>query len=198
MTSMAIATEENELDELAYRYGSDKTSRIKHHYTQWYYPTLLPIRERVRKVFEIGIGDEQEMGWTGVPHYVSGASLRMWRDFFPYAHVYGFDIKPIVLDEKRITTLRGDQSNRVDIEYALRVSGRDIDLFIDDGSHKAAHQVATCKQVRPLLPREALYVIEDVGHPEIQSELSEFACEEVRFRPRTNRDDRLIVVRMRG
>lgn len=195
---MSVTTLGNPLDALALQYGSDKTPLIKHHYTQFYWPFFEQRRETVRKLLEIGVGDAKEMAWTKVPNYQTGASLRMWRDYFPNALIYGADIKPLVLHEERIAVYRCDQSHGADLLWLLSRTGADMDVVIDDGSHLPDHQVFTCKTLMPHLPQDVTYIIEDVGHPEIKAALSEYDVEEVNFKPRCSRDDRLLIVRQRG
>jgi hypothetical protein len=45
-----------------------------------------------------------------------------------------------------------------------------------------------------LLKKDVIYIIEDVGHPEIVERLTEFDCNIPSFK-RVRRDDRLIVIR---
>jgi hypothetical protein len=184
---------ENPLSKLAFLYGSDKCPEIKHNYTPFYYEFLKD--KKIKKIFEIGVGDAEEMAWAQVPNYQTGASLKMWRDFFPEALVYGMDIKPnCVFEEGRIKTFLGDHNRRGDLENIVSQVGSDIDLFIEDGSHRPDDQVFVCRTLMPLLKRDVIYVIEDVGHPEITERLSEYDCFIPNFK-RCRRDDRLIVVR---
>lgn len=182
------------LCELAYQYGSDKCSQVKHFYTEYYYQAFLPIQNWVRTVLEIGIGDAEEMAWTKVPHYQAGASLRMWRDFFPKAQVYGADIKSIILNEPRITTFQCDQADESALRSLVEKTGTHVDIVIDDGSHRAEHQVFTCRTLMPLLWRDVIYIIEDAGHPEIVNALPEYNCHIIRRSRMRFKDDRLILV----
>ena len=89
-----------ELCDLAYKYGSDKCPQIKHHFTEWYYQEFVSRKESVRKVVEIGIG---ELGIENPANCKIGASLYMWRDFFPNAMIYGIDIdKNLLIRDDRI------------------------------------------------------------------------------------------------
>lgn len=182
---------------LAFKYGSDKCPQIKHHYTEWYYQFFLDRRESIRKILEIGVGDEHEMRWTGVPGYVTGASLRMWRDFFPSAQIYGADIKPeLVFKDDRIETFQCDQAKESDLLRLLECTGRDLDVVIDDGSHDPGHQVFTCQVLMQHLPKDVVYIIEDVRIPTIIEPLSRsYRCEMTNPWKRVTRDDRLLVVR---
>jgi hypothetical protein len=99
------------------------------------------------------------LGW----HYKPGASLRMWRDFFPNAMIYGADILPEVLfKEDRIETFLCDERDPKSVASVLGKIGPDIDLFIDDGSHDVQAQINLCKYAMPLLKRDVIYIIEDV------------------------------------
>jgi hypothetical protein len=171
------------LNDLALKYGTDKAPEIKHHYTEFYEELFQNKRGEVKKVVEIGIG--------------TGASLRMWRDYFPNAQIFGADILPEALfEDDRITAIRCDQRNRSDLEWLVSRTGADVDLFIDDGLHRWYHQANTCKTVMPWLNRRVVYVIEDVHSPnDIIKELDGYAYEEIRDTRAIHKDDRLLLVR---
>ena len=172
------------LCDLAFKYGTDKCPQIKHHYTEVYYEIFKDRRESVRKVVEIGIE--------------TGASLRMWRDFFPNAMVYGADIVPESLfSEERIETFLCDQSVGEDLVRLVEKVGSDVDLFVDDGSHQPEHQVLTCLTVMPMLDDDVIYVIEDAWRVGIVESLGEYNWEKIGFAGKTFRDNRLFVVRKR-
>lgn len=170
------------LCQLARKYGSDKYS-AKHSYTAWYWEQFKDRRESVRHVLELGIGE--------------GASLLMWRDFFPQAHVWGVDNDhQRMMDADRITTLIFDQSKREDLQdLSEGCKGAGIDLFIDDGSHRPEDQIATCLAVMPHLPPHALYVIEDVAAPEITEAFTAYEWYTPYLEPRRRHDNRLVVVK---
>ena len=182
------------LCDLAYLYGSDKCPQIKHHYTEFYYDLFKDKRESVKKVVEIGIGCPENM--NDYPGYKTGASLYMWRDFFPNAMIYGVDILPgILFRDDRIETFRCDQTDSWHLTWLIDKTGSDIDLFIDDGSHKPEDQLFTCKTVMPLLDTGATYVIEDVGRVGIIEELRQYDSQKITFENKASRDDRLITIR---
>lgn len=174
---------ETELCELAYKYGADKCPRLKHSYTPFYYNLLKDRRLTIKKVLEIGAGE--------------GASLRMWRDFFPNAMIYSADNQDNrIFKENRIEVIRSDQSSKQDLVDLIAKTGSDIDLVIDDGSHIPQHQVFTCLSLMPLLNKDVIYIIEDVAEPSIEKQFTNYdrqVPELVRTRPRY--DDRLIVIR---
>jgi hypothetical protein len=103
-----------------------------------------------------------------IPDYKPGCSLRMWREYFPNAFIYGCDIvKSVLFEEERITTFYVDQSSSDSLEqlkntvYALTVVPR-IDFIIDDGSHLKDHQQTTIETLWSALAVNGIYIIEDV------------------------------------
>jgi hypothetical protein len=65
-------------------------------------------RELVQKVLEIGVGTKASMG----ENYRPGSSLRMWRDFFPNAEIYGLDVdRSVLFVDERIPGFFCDQGN---------------------------------------------------------------------------------------
>jgi methyltransferase family protein len=138
------------LDWLALVYGSDK--RTGHRFAPVYERHLKTRRRQIHKVLEIGVG-----GYNN--RYAGGASLRMWRTYFPAATLYGFDIKPHAIDEPRITFIQGDQSRQEDLEQLAALGP--YDLIIDDGSHINEHVLLSFECLWPALAPGGLYVIED-------------------------------------
>jgi len=140
------------LTELAKLYKTDKWGT--HRYTPHYEASLKHLRSKEFTLLEIGIGGFKKEG-------SGGASLRMWRDFFPKATIVGVDIidKSYVAGD-RIEVYTGDQS---DPELLGRIVADhpDLKVVIDDGSHVSAHILATFKTLFPLLPDDGIYAIED-------------------------------------
>jgi hypothetical protein len=183
-----------ELCELAFKYGSDKCPRIRHYYTPYYYQLFADRRETVRKVVEIGVGCKEIMGHS--KNYQRGASLFMWRDFFPNAQIYGADILPeLAFKDERIEAFTCDQTVRKDLENLIEKTGPDIDLFVDDGSHVPQDQVFTCLTVMPMLQEGVVYAIEDILDPDIANYFREYDCQVVRINRKKRRADKIIVIR---
>jgi len=140
----------DKLSKLGLKYGTDKIG--KHNYLLVYYNLFKNRRESVGKVIEMGIAE--------------GASLAMWNDFFPNAMIYGADIQPerVTLELKypRIQIQKCDQSSQSDLIELLNETGSDIDLFIDDGSHKPEDQLFTALRLLEILDKGVVYIIEDV------------------------------------
>jgi len=120
-----------------------------HNYTPAYYEMFKDRREDVHNVLEIGVN--------------YGCSLRMWRDFFPYAGVIGLDTNETCLfSEERIRCFPADQYNERDLMDVMARAGCKFDLIVDDGSHVPDHQVFSAQVLLPFLAKDGYYVIEDL------------------------------------
>jgi hypothetical protein len=172
---------ETTLCKLAFHYGSDKCPQILHSYTPFYYEFLKD--KDIKKVLEMGIGDlpyRARIKKQGFNPQL-GASLKMWRDFFPQAKVYGADIDPdTMFTDERIETFICDQTKKRDLRKLIEKTGSDIDLFIDDGLHAKETQIFMAQVLMPLLKKEVIYVIEDIGFPKhVMAGLSKYNCERI-------------------
>ena len=173
----------DDLTKLAIKYGTDRHPGSKHSYTPYYYDLFQNKRDSVKKVLEIGAGP--------------GRGLRMWRDFFPNAMIYGADNdQNWIFKETRIEVINCDQSSKKDLMKLTKITGTDFDIVIDDASHKPEDQVLTCLTLMPLLKKDVIYIIEDVADPTITEKLDRYDLEIPSLIPKKTRyDDRLIVVR---
>lgn len=169
---------QDELTKLAIKYGTDKWG--KHHYTPVYWDLFNKRRSDIKKILEIGVGE--------------GPSLRMWRDFFPNAQVYGAEIdEKRIFKDDRIEVFKCDQASKSDLESLIKKTGSDIDIVIEDGSHIPFHQIFSCLTLMPLIKNDAVYIIEDVASPEILTQLEGYFCKMITVGKRY--DDRLIIVK---
>jgi hypothetical protein len=154
------------LTELAQRHGTDKWGR-HHRYTPHYERHLAHLRDRDVRLLEIGVGG------YGNDEY-GGASLRMWKAFFPRGRIFGIDIEDkSVFEEERIRIFRGSQVDEAFLAGVLAEIGTP-DVIIDDGSHVNAHMVRTFEILFQRLAEDGVYVVEDTqtaywprfgGHP---------------------------------
>lgn len=161
---------EETLCELAEKYGVDKCPAIRHTYTPRYHELLASLRKTIKTVLEIGIENAPLMKSIVGENYKPGASLRMWRDYFPNAQIIGCDILRSLLfnDEERIKTFFVDQSNEIsllDLAHRINVNVNVIylDLIIDDGSHIEEHMILSFKTLwKYVKPNGGIYIIEDI------------------------------------
>jgi hypothetical protein len=157
------------LDTLSKNYGLDKNiSSGWHNYIPMYTHLFEPKRLEKMNVFEIGVGvtEHGQMVHVQQHGYVTGNSLRCWRDYFPNSELYGMDIyETDMKNEPRIHTYIGDQSKGEDLATILNEIGGSLDIVIDDGSHKGEHQVFTFMFLYKFMSIGSIYVIEDVQFP---------------------------------
>lgn len=141
---------DNILDTLAFKYNTDKRIGANNHgYTEVYFDQLNDKRDKVRKVMEIGIH--------------KGGSLRMWRDFFSLAEVYGLDNHPETLFEAdRIKSVFAEQKEEASLIKSVGDIGNDFDLIVDDGSHEVEDQLLSFKVFFSIVKVGGIYAIEDV------------------------------------
>jgi hypothetical protein len=168
-----------EISRLCDLYGSDKGelrssghtySWPSHTYADFYTQLFSHCRNNVKKVFECGLGTNNpnipsSMGVLGKP----GASLRVWRDYFPNATVYGADIdKDILFQEERIKTYFIDQLNPAIInEFWNHVGVVEFDFMVDDGLHTFEAGSTLFTHSIDKLAAHGIYIIEDVSIVEL-------------------------------
>jgi hypothetical protein len=141
-----------DLCKLAEYFQTDKWGL--HKYAPHYQRHLQHLKCDAVNLLEIGIGGYSKAGR-------GGASLRMWKHFFPYGQIFGVDIHDkSFVDEDRITTLVGDQSDPESlIAIADKIGG--LDVVIDDGSHFSPDVLTAFKTLFPLLRDGGIYAVED-------------------------------------
>jgi methyltransferase family protein len=119
------------------------------HYFQIYERYLEKYRGKPCKMLEIGVS--------------GGGSLNLWREYFgPHATIYGIDINSncAELDTPETPVRIGSQADPNFLRTVVSEMGS-IDVVLDDGSHKAAHQRTSFEVLFPLLSDGGLYIIED-------------------------------------
>lgn len=93
-----------------------------------------------------------------------GGSLQMWRKYFgPDAKIIGVDIDPNTLRytyDENTTVIIGDQGNPQFWEE-FTTQYPQIDIVIDDGSHKGPHQITTFEKLFPFVKEGGVYLCED-------------------------------------
>ena len=165
----------SELSMLCDKYGSDKGEIAtaghpydwpSHNYADFYEGKFEHCRDHIKTVFECGLGSNNpnlpsNMGASGKP----GASLRIWREYFPNAHIYGADIdRDILFQEERISTFHVDQTSPDSIGQLWNTINVDeFDLMIDDGLHSFEAGVCLFENSFSRLRRSGIYIIEDVA-----------------------------------
>ena len=93
-----------------------------------------------------------------------GASLRVWRDYFPNAEIVAGDIdRNVLFSEDRINCYWIDQLDPSSIaNFWNQAGGDNFDLMIDDGLHKFEAGVTLFQNSIHKLKKGGVYIIEDV------------------------------------
>ena len=169
------------LNNLSDRYGSDKGEVSpdlnpyawpSHNYADFYNLVFGLRRNDVKSVVECGLGTnnpdlKSSMGVSGKP----GASLRMWRDYFPNANIVGCDIdKDILFSEERIKTFHCDQTSDESVERFLdnaEILEESVDVIIDDGLHEYFAGICFFENMISSLRGDGIYIIEDATHKDV-------------------------------
>ncbi len=165
--SYLLAYSGNELVGLFNAAGSDKGTRkgvgvnaVPHCYAVEYFNLFAPLRARPFRLLEIGLQSNEgpEYAPTDAP------SLSVWRDFFPQAQIYGYDINDFsFFQQDRTVTVQGDQGSREQLErLASTHAGDGFGLVLDDGSHASSHQQISLGSLFRWVEPGGLYVIEDL------------------------------------
>ncbi|HET8970504.1 MAG TPA: hypothetical protein VFN19_05535 [Candidatus Nanopelagicales bacterium] len=140
------------LTNLAKKFKTDKWGG--HRYTPHYERHFAPWRYRQINLLEIGIGGYAREG-------EGGASLRMWKRYFPHANIFGLDIEDkSFVDRRRIKAFQGSQVDHEVLAGVVREAGP-LHIIIDDGSHRPEHIIESFDYLFPLLAADGIYVIED-------------------------------------
>ena len=161
------------------KYGSDKGTLGNpsvnfpwhaHNYSDIYSELFQHYRKSVGKVFECGIGTNDEKILSNMTSMAApGGSLRAWRDYFPNAMIYGADIDlKVLFAEDRIST---DYINQLDSDsikkYFSKFDKNSFDLMIDDGLHTFEAAITLLDNSIDFLSEKGTYIIEDVRYSDV-------------------------------
>lgn len=141
------------LHKLGIKYQTDKydsSHTIKNmSFCDIYDKYFINIRYNVKKFVEIGI--------------LNGQSLRMWKEYFPNAIIYGIDINPDCkqYEEERIKCFIGDQNDDNFLLKIKNIIGK-YDILVDDGSHITKHQIKSFNFLYENCNNNGFYIIEDL------------------------------------
>jgi hypothetical protein len=190
-------SDKGEIDSVGHSYWAT------HSYADLYSRLFSHCRQGIKRVFECGIGTINQRAASNMPtSYRPGASLRVWRDYFPSATIIGADIdRDILFEEDRIKTFFVDQRDPSTISTLWSAVGlSDFDLMIDDGLH--LFEAGSCLFTHSIsrLASSGIYVIEDVNQIDLLKyesffDNTEFVVDFVTmFRPGVDLQSNILVV----
>tara|TARA_Y100000389_G_C17327768_1_gene446453 strand:- start:71 stop:970 length:900 start_codon:yes stop_codon:yes gene_type:complete len=126
-----------------------RPTKRRHDYLKRYNFHFYPMREKVKKILEIGVD--------------RGESLSMWKEYFPNAEIHGLDIQKecMKFNKGRIKIHIGDQSDQIFLKE-FGEKNNFFDIIIDDGSHIHDHIIKSFTSLYPYLNNNGYYVVEDI------------------------------------
>ena len=190
-----IKNDNSMLNVLSDKYGSDKGQTSSkgnpynwssHNYADIYELMFRLRRSDVELLVECGIGTNDpsfvsSMGVNGKP----GASLYVWKDFFPKAQIIGIVIDSnILFEDDRITTYQCDQTSSDSLKNFCNIASltlSSIDIIIDDGLHEFHAGKSMFESMNKYLALDGIYVIEDVSQSDYIPYKDYFAKLETQF-----------------
>ena len=129
-----------------------------HSYLELYETLLSRIKNTATNILEVGIGDFGPK---------NGGSLKLWRDYFTNAKIYGLDIigRERVLDEllndPRVVVYTN--TNAYDAGFVDRTfKEHRFDFMLDDGPHTLESMLKFIELYSGLLTDDGILIIEDV------------------------------------
>jgi hypothetical protein len=146
------------LEELVNNCLTDKNTT--HSYMDLYESLLSDKKETAKHVLEVGIGD---FG------YKNGGSVKLWRDYFTNAMIYGLDILPIdrVIDElihdPRVVLYTSTNAYNEQFFYEnIRNKNIQFDFMLDDGPHTLDSMKKFIQLYSHVMTDDGILIIEDV------------------------------------
>ena len=136
-----------------------------HSYIELYEKLLSSKRETAQNVLEIGIGDFKEK---------NGGSIKLWRDYFTNAKIYGVDIlsSDRVMDElfndsRVILHTSSDGYNEEFFKTKFLNKNIKFDFMLDDGPHTLESMKTFIRLYSQIIADNGILIIEDVQSIEI-------------------------------
>lgn len=156
------------LESLFAKYGTDKGIWG---YTPYYEEAMEKRRFEVKHVLEIGI-----CGFRDIPNNVVGASLFVWREYFPNAWIYGIDNDQrfIFNDQYRIKTALADAYDQVQLFRAIQEWDTKFDMIVDDAVHDPAPQTFLLNVLGPWLKPDGRYFVEEACPYKVDGDILDF------------------------
>ena len=136
-------------------YSTDKQD---HNYLQYYDEWFKQYKDKKISLLEIGLEN--------------GHSIKLWKDYFTKASIYGMDINDGGY-------FKGDSTdtNQLLRQGLLRLK---FDIIIDDGDHHPTSQAKTYMNMKDQLNSGGLYIIEDIAGPKYNNYIYEKGVDKIK------------------
>lgn len=139
---------------------SSTDKNTTHSYLELYQKLLYRKKESAKLVLEVGIGDFGEK---------NGGSIKMWRDFFPNAVIYGLDILPftrvmdeLIQDERVFIYASTNAYDESFFENHFLTKKTSFDVLLDDGPHTIESMQQFIKLYSKVMAEDGILIIEDI------------------------------------
>ncbi|MBR3306732.1 MAG: class I SAM-dependent methyltransferase [Lachnospiraceae bacterium] len=134
------------LDRIGRLMGTDKSSESLNYLNKYEF-FIDRWRNDVFNLIELGV--------------YKGASLAMWRDFFPNAGIFGIDICESCkkFEQEGVTIKIGDLGTEKFLDELVSIKPR---FVLDDASHRWSHQIMALDRIFPHIEAGGIYVLEDI------------------------------------
>ena len=157
----------SELCKIGERVATDKSpynrKLHRHPYTSIYNLIFNNLKHKKFNFAEIGI--------------LHNKSIKMWREFFPNAIIYGFEFDEDLIRNAKLEKLRNvfykkiDVKDIISIKTSFKKTRKTFDIIIDDSTHNYFDQINIIKNTLPYLNTGGILIIEDI--PKNKKEYSE-------------------------
>lgn len=125
-----------------------KTDKVTHFFLHHYDDILNHLRSSKIRLLEIGV--------------YKGASIKMWREYFPHAEIHCIDINQIDLSDLNDVTMHiVNCDNKNDLKNLAEKLG-DFDIIIDDGGHTMRQQQNSFEVFWPKVKKDGIFIMEDM------------------------------------
>lgn len=168
-----------------------------HSYLGLYEQLLSCKKHTAKRVLEVGLG-----AFGGF----NGGSIKLWKDYFPTAIIYGLDIEPmgsilpeLCNDPRVILYTSTDAYDEAFFKTTFLEQNIKLDFILDDGPHTLESMKQFIKLYSQVLSEDGILIIEDVQAIEWLDILRDEVPEDLKqyiktydLRPNKNRYDDIV------
>lgn len=131
-----------------------------HSYLELYEQLLFHKKETAKNILEIGLGDFKDK---------NGGSIKLWRDYFKNATIYGLDILGIervidelVNDDRVVLYTSTDAYNEDFFTTTFLNKNIKCDFMLDDGPHTLETMKQFIKLYSQIMTEDGILIVEDI------------------------------------